>query len=144
MKNFKKTLDNQQKIKKTYLYRLRIGNWRLYLSNARLKKMNPSHARRYLFYTESLSSVKRRRYKQNGGTCDICGRRMKYEDVQMHHVLPFAEFPQYGLNPTNLEIACCECHHAIHMNPYENLRRMEQKARELGFDLKVYFDGNRR
>ena len=30
------------------------------------------------------------------------------------------------------------------MNPYENLRRMEQKAREFGFDLREYYKDKRK
>ena len=128
---------------KKFVHHIRIGSWRFYIANVRLKKMSPSGQRKTQFYGESLAAAKRRRYKQNGGTCDICGRRLKYDDVQMHHVLPFAEFPQYGLNPQNLEIACNDCHHAIHLNPYANLRRMEQKAQDLGFSLSEYFDNHR-
>ena len=43
------------------------------------------------------------------------------------------------MNPSNLEMVCDDCHYALHMNPYENLRRMEQKAQELGFDLREYY-----
>lgn len=124
---------------KTHIYRLKIGCWRLVLANCRLKKMNPSGGRRTQRYNEAITSFKRRRYKQNCGTCDLCGKPIDFDELQLHHILPFGEFPQYGTNPANMEIACDECHHALHMNPYENLRRMEQKARELGFDLREYY-----
>lgn len=125
---------------KAHIYRLKIGRWRLYLADCLMRKMNPSTARRHqAFYAEAMHSHKRRGFKQNGGTCDLCGRKISMEDIQMHHILPFAEFPQYGMNPQNLELTCDECHHAIHMNPYVNLRRMEQKAREFGFDLQEYY-----
>ncbi len=125
---------------KAHIYRLKLGGWRLYLCNCRMKRMNPSAVRRHqTFYAAAMQSHKKRGYRQNGGTCDLCGRKMDLEDMQMHHILPYAEFPQYGTNPQNLEITCDDCHHAIHMNPYLNLRRMEQKAREFGFDLQEYY-----
>lgn len=123
----------------TRIYRLKLMGWRLYLSNCRMKKMSPSMARRTQRYGEAINCFKHRHYKQNGGTCDLCGKPIDYDEVQLHHVLPFGEFPQYGTNPANMEIACAECHHALHMNPYENLHRMEQKAREFGFDLREYY-----
>jgi len=126
---------------KTRLYRLKIGHWRLVLANCRLKKMNPSMAYRSKTLGAAVANVKRRRYKLNGGTCDLCGRHIDIDDAEMHHILPFSEFPQYGMNPRNLEMACDECHHAIHRNPYINLRRMEEKARELGFNLMEYYQG---
>lgn len=124
---------------KQYLFRLKFGCWRLYLANFRLKKMNPAGLRRTQHFCMELSMLKKQRYKQNGGTCELCGRKMNRADVQIHHILPYAEFPQYGLNPFNLEIVCIECHQAIHRNPYTNLQCMEKKAREFGFELTNYF-----
>jgi 5-methylcytosine-specific restriction endonuclease McrA len=125
---------------KKFVHHIRIGSWRLYLSNVRLKKMNPSGIKRGLkCYSEALAAMKKRHFKQSGGRCDECGRKMRWDDVQMHHVLPFSEFPQYGTNPANVEIMCEECHHAIHLNPYTNLRRMEKKAQEFGFNLTEYY-----
>ena len=124
------------------MFRLKIGHWRLYLANFRLKKMNPAGIKRNNHvYANAVAAFKSRRYKLNGGTCDLCGRKLNRDDVQVHHVLPFYEFPQHGTNPANMEIACEDCHHAIHLNPYTNLHRMEQKARELGFDLQTHFTG---
>lgn len=126
---------------KTRLYRLKIGHWRLVLANCRLKKMPPAQARRGKSFYKVLIAAKRRRFKQNGGVCEICGRPLDFDDAEIHHILPFSEFPQYGTNPANLEVACDECHRAIHHNPYVNLRHMEEKARELGFNLMEYFQG---
>ena len=125
---------------KTRIYRLKLMGWRLYLANCRMKKVNPSAVARHKgCYSAAMKSKKKRMFAVSGGTCDICGCRMSQDDLQLHHILPYAEFPQYGMNPSNLEMVCDECHHAIHMNPYENLQRMEQKARELGFDLREYY-----
>lgn len=134
----KKMLDNQQKVR---IYRLHIGHWRLVLANCRLKKMNPAQAGRDKSYCKAVISAKRLRYRQNGGVCEICGKPLTYGDAEIHHVLPFSQFPQYGSNPDNMLMACQECHHAIHHNPYVNLRRMEEKARELGFNLMEYYQG---
>lgn len=126
--------------KKQHIYCVKICGWRFYISNYRLKKMNPAAVRRrQAFFSESIASCKKRRYKLNQGRCDLCGQPIRWDDVQIHHVLPYGEFPQYGLNPKNMEIACEECHHALHLNPYRNLERMEAKAREFGFDLREYF-----
>lgn len=124
---------------KPHIYRLRIGRWRLYLSNIRLKKMNPA-GQRGAIYGKAMKARKQRHFHENGGVCDVCGKPIAWHDVEMHHILPYSEFPQYGTNPANVEIVCNDCHHALHRNPYTNLLRMEQKARELGFDLKTYYN----
>ena len=127
-------------MKTTHIYRIELLGWRLYLANCRMKKMNPSSASRHQkFYAAAMQSHRRRMFAKSGGTCYLCGRKMGIEYLQLHHILPYAEFPQYGTNPANLELVCDDCHHAIHKNPYVNLDRMEQKARELGFDLKEYY-----
>lgn len=131
---------------KNRIYKLKLlRGWRLYLCNCRMKKMNPSAvARRQGFYTAAMQTKKKRMFANGGGRCDLCGRKMKHDELQLHHILPYAEFPQYGMNPSNLEMVCDDCHHAIHMNPYTNLQRMEQKAQELGFDLREYYEGKKK
>lgn len=126
----------------TRIYRLKLMGWRLYLTNCRMKKMNPSAVARHKgFYSAAMKSERKRMFAVSGGMCDVCGRKMKREEMQLHHILPYSEFPQYGMNPANLEMVCEDCHHAIHLNPYTNLRRMEQKAREFGFDLAEHYKG---
>lgn len=130
--------------KQTRIYRLKLLGWRLYLCNCRMKKMNPSNvARRQGFYSAAMKNKKKRLFASGGGRCDLCGKKMKHSELQLHHILPYAEFPQYGMNPSNLEMVCEACHHAIHMNPYVNLQRMEQKAQELGFILREYYEGKK-
>ena len=128
-------------MKKHRIYRLKIGSWRLYLANCRLKKMNPAGVRRgSKSYYPAIMAIRRRRYKLTGGCCELCGCSLDKDNAQMHHVLPMAEFPQYATNPDNLEMVCDECHHALHLNPYANLRHMEQKAQHFGFNLQEYFN----
>lgn len=127
---------------KSHIYKLKMFGWRLYFTNVKMKKMSSVGVRRSAHHT-AMQTFKRRRFKINGGTCDLCGKRLKFDDVQLHHILPYSEFPQYGVNPKNMEIVCEDCHHAIHLNPYANLKRMEVKAREFGFDLITYFEGKK-
>lgn len=125
--------------KKGFVYRVRLFGLRFYVSTVRLKRMNPSMARRSGKISEAISAYKNRHYRLNGGMCDVCGRKVDRDEIQLHHVLPFYEFPQYGTNPRNMEIVCPDCHHSLHLDPYVNLKRMEQKAREFGFDLAEYY-----
>ena len=128
-------------MKKHRIYRLKIGSWRLYFANCRLKKMNPSNAaRRSGNVSTAITAYKNRHYRLNGGVCDVCGKKVHRDEIQLHHVLPMAEFPQYATNPDNLEMVCDECHHAIHLNPYANLHHMEKKAQHFGFNLQEYFN----
>ena len=129
---------------KSHIYKLKMFGWRLYIANVRMKKMTPAAAaRRQCFYTAAMKNKRKRMLANNGGMCEVCGRKMKQEEMQLHHVLPYSEFPQYGMNPSNLEMVCDDCHHAIHLNPYTNLHRMEQKAQEFGFDLAEYYQGKK-
>ena len=130
---------------KHHIYKLKLTRtWRLYLCNCRMKKMNPAGVLRNGKHAIMMQTKKKRLYANNGGKCSECGQKIAWEDAQMHHILPFAEFPQYDLHPANLEMLCADCHHAIHLNPYENLRRMEQKAREFGFDLKEHYNNRKK
>ena len=126
---------------KRFSYKIRIFSLRFYISNCRLKKISGIDSRRSSNeYKESVKSVKRRKYRQLNGCCEVCGRPIGFDEVQMHHTLPFGEFPQYGTNPANIELTCEECHHYKHYNPYAKLESMERAAKSFGFDLHEYYE----
>ena len=126
---------------KNFVYKLRIFGLRIYFSNCRLKKRSSIEIRRNSQKVKNaLAAVKQRKYRQLNGCCEICGKHLEPDEVQMHHTLPYAEFPQYGADPANIEMTCEECHQYMHFNPYAKLESMEQAAKAFGFDLREYYE----
>jgi hypothetical protein len=41
------------------------------------------------------------------GECQMCGRR---KDLEVHHIAPWDEAPEYRLDPKNLITLCRPCH----------------------------------
>ena len=111
--------------------------WKLFglfftISNCRVKKRQP------YFYNRSLYNkhdYKDKLYEQNGGVCPHCGKMFDIKEMELHHVLPYARFQDYGRDKRNILLLCKHCHKEIHCNPYWNIRLIEQKAAELGVDL---------
>ena len=60
--------------------------------------------------------------------------------MELHHVLPWARFPELRASSRNMLLLCHNCHKEIHCNPFLNIRLMEQKAAELGINLKERYD----
>jgi predicted HNH restriction endonuclease len=58
-----------------------------------------------------------------------------YDNMELHHILPLARFPELGQSIRNGILLCHRCHKEVHCNPYKNIRMMEAKAEELGIDL---------
>ena len=130
---------------RNFVYRIRIFGLRIYFSNCRLKKRSSIEIRRNSQKVKNaLAAVKQRKYRQLNGCCEICGKHLEPDEVQMHHTLPYAEFPQYGANPANIELTCEECHQYMHFNPYAKLESMEQAAKAFGFDLREYYENKAR
>lgn len=50
--------------------------------------------------------------KASGYTCAKCGQRGG--KLELHHILPVAERPDLGREPSNIAVLCRECHQATH------------------------------
>ena len=46
-----------------------------------------------------------------GKMCDCCGHRVS---LHVHHVKPFAHFPDLRFDPANSEVLCAKCHRSRH------------------------------
>lgn len=125
---------------KTHVHHIRIGHWRFYVSNIRLKKMNPAAVKRSKQdFANLISAIKEHHYKHGGGRCAECGRKLRFADVCLHHVLPFALFPELGGRYWNLVCLCQRCHYIVHNNPLAQVAQMQRVAREHGIDLAAEF-----
>lgn len=117
----------------------RIGGWRLYLThNYRLKNgSRRDQARNH----NGIVKVKEQLWKKHDGTCQICGKKIeKYGASELHHILVWWRFPQYETDERNLLILCRKCHKSIHTDPFVECKMITAKAKELGIDLKDYYD----
>ena len=121
--------------KKGWAKKLRIGRLYFYISNCRMKKRPIRDLMYGGFVEDQLVVNKRKLYDRQGGCCPHCGQSFDYEQLELHHILPIARFPELGTSIRNGIMLCHQCHKEVHCNPYKNIRMMEAKAKELGYDL---------
>jgi len=88
--------------------------------------------------TFRMKDLRRDVKAEQGGRCAICGEVM--DKMELHHILPVARFPELWDDSRNCVALCHDCHKEIHCNPWANIRMMEAKAAELGFDLSQKYD----
>ena len=114
-------------------------SWRFFgiyftLSNCRTKMRHSHHDRTHAL-GRNEREMKAYRYKQTGGVCPMCGKQFDIKFMELHHVLPWARFPELRGTKANHLLLCHDCHKEIHCNPYLNIKMMEEKAKEFGIDL---------
>lgn len=113
-----------------------------YISNCRLKK----RPIRDLMYEGSTKDIhiqnKHKLYERQGGKCPHCGQPFEYEQLEFHHILPLARFPELGKSIRNGIMLCHHCHKEVHLNPWKNIEMMKAKAAELGIDINERYNTN--
>lgn len=117
----------------------KIWGWRLYLThNFRLKN---SQARDQQRDHNGIIKTKRKLWAQYEGHCQICGKKIdKFGSSQVHHILSWWRFPEYENDERNLLLLCRDCHSHIHKDCFCECRLVTAKAKELGINLKEYYD----
>ena len=117
----------------------RIGGWRLYLThnfrlkNSQTRDQNRNHS--------GILTVKREKWNECEGHCQICGNKLKsFNASQIHHILAWWRVPQFECDKRNVLLLCTECHQKIHCDPFIQTRMIEQKCRELGIKVSDYYD----
>ena len=131
---WKERIDN----KPTSYKSLKIGAWRFYLTrNIKLRQRNK---RDYTSEIFNRADFRKKCYERGGHKCEICGKEVTWKDCELHHILPFHKFPHLAMDERNMQCLCHSCHKGIHCDPYKEIRQMEAKAKELGINLKEYFD----
>lgn len=64
-------------------------------------------------------------YRKMGGHCSYCGCALKYEDMQVDHVIPLNGWSQSGSDTMdNMLPACRSCNHYKSTMSLENFRKM--------------------
>lgn len=117
----------------------KLGGWRLYLThNFRLKN---SQSRDQERNHNNIMGVKHKLWKENDGYCQMCGKKInKFGSSQVHHVLSWWRFPQFETDKRNLMLLCRDCHNTIHKDCFLESRLITAKAKELGINLKDYYN----
>lgn len=111
-------------------------------SNCTVKKRNRQE-RDFLFkgsQERTFKKFKKDTLLENEGHCPVCGLECCYEDLHIHHILPYSRFPQLWDDERNMLVCCTRCHSEIHNNPWRNIELMKAKAEELNIDLKQIYN----
>jgi hypothetical protein len=126
--------------RKGWAKKFRFGRFYLYISNCRMKKRPIRDLMYQGVAVEHVVENKRKLYERQGGCCPHCGQPFDYEQMELHHVLPLSRFPELGQSIRNGIMLCHRCHKEVHCNPYLNIRMMEDKAKEMGIELKDRYE----
>ena len=119
------------------LIKARLGRFRLYLTDKRMRvrqereKMSKED-RDYFWHNIKGPLLEER------GCCEMCGCSDRRK-LQVHHILPYAEFPQLDGDFRNMMILCQDCHFKLHRNPFASGLMMVSKAKELNIDIKAVY-----
>lgn len=122
----------KKNVRERWLHKIRIFGIYFYISNCKLRK----RARRdMIIFKDKRDEIRQKLYERQGCRCAICGREQEINKMESHHYLPLSRFEEFAQSIRNQVLLCHECHKEIHINPYMNIRMMEEKAKEFGVDL---------
>lgn len=126
---------------KPFKWMVRIGKLRFYITyNFRLKNSQIRDNEKKLF---DIVPIKEKLWEKEQGHCMMCRKTIsKFHHSQIHHVLPYARFPEFATNKENLLLLCRDCHKEIHTNPFLDCNLQQNTARKLGVKLKDYYTQN--
>ena len=126
--------------RKGWAKKFKLGRLYFYISNCRMKK-RPIRDLMYVGVAQDhVVENKHKLYERQGGKCPHCAQPFEYEQLELHHILPLARFPELGQSIRNGIMLCHKCHKEVHCNPWKNIELMKAKAEELGIDLKERYD----
>lgn len=80
-----------------------------------------------------LSKAERQQvYRKCHGHCAYCGSRLRYEDMQVDHVIPLNGYSMQGTDTLNNMLpACRSCNHYKASRPLESFRRAIERMPEV-------------
>lgn len=123
--------------RKTWKRSLRIGGLYFSISNIKMRKCCDQ---RQFTNKAYIKKIKHDLYEANDCKCPICGERFKFQDMEIHHILPWFKYPELREDPKNMVVLCTKCHKEIHNDPWKNIRMMKAKAQELGINLEDRYE----
>ena len=125
--------------RKAWKHCIKIAGIYFYVSNVSLKRRSKrdcpgGHVK------EHIVENKLKLYERQQHRCPLCGEEFPYKEMELHHILPWARFPELKQSIRNSIMLCHYCHKEVHINPFRNIQMMQQKAQELGVDLKERYE----
>ena len=125
--------------RKAWKHGIKIAGIYFYVSNVSLKRRSKrdcpgGHVK------EHIMKNKLKLYERQQHRCPLCGEEFPYKEMELHHILPWARFPELKQSIRNSIMLCHYCHKEVHINPFRNIQMMQQKAQELGSDLKERYE----
>lgn len=123
--------------RRTWKKTIRIARGWFYItfSNCRVKKRDTCGYSTSGEFAHKLRDIKEKLYKKCDGVCPHCGQHHDISFMEIHHVLPWARFPELRGTKRNMMLLCHHCHKEVHINPWLNIQLMRAKAEELNINL---------
>lgn len=123
--------------RKTWKKTIRIFRGWFYItfSNCKVKKRHACGYDRSGQLAQNMRDIKGKLYERSQGVCPHCGQHHDISQMELHHVLPWARFPELRGMKRNMLLLCHHCHKEVHINPWLNIQLMRAKAQELQIDL---------
>lgn len=123
--------------RRTWKKTIRIARGWFYItfSNCRVKKRDTCGYSTSWEFAHELRDIKEKLYKKCEGVCPHCGQHYDISFMELHHVLPWARFPELRGTKRNMMLLCHHCHKEVHINPWLNIQLMQAKAQELQINL---------
>ena len=123
--------------KREMFIKARLGRYRLYLTDKRMRVRQERETKSKEERDEFWHKVKGPLLDERG-CCEMCGCSDRRK-LQVHHILPYAEFPQLDGDFRNMMVLCQDCHFKLHRNPFVSGAMMVSKAKELNIDIKAVY-----
>jgi hypothetical protein len=111
-----------------------------YVSTCRMKKRPKRDLMFNQFSCDINKKNKEKLYERQQGRCPECGAEVEYDAMELHHVLPYARYPELKNSIRNSVLLCHCCHKEVHLNPWKNIQMMKAKAAEMEIDLQERYD----
>lgn len=128
-------MEQTARQKKSRSLHIKVAGWHIYVCNKRRQNISPSTARKSSSSDHKLKALRNNRYRHTKGCCEVCGQHCEKTELQMHHILPYRDFPDLKRKKWNLLMLCPHCHFLIHHNLVWNVEMMQQAARRHSIDL---------
>lgn len=128
--------------RRTWKKTIRIARGWFYItfSNCRVKKRDTCGYSTSWEFAHELRNIKEKLYKKCEGVCPHCGQHHDISFMEIHHVLPWARFPELRGTKRNMMLLCHHCHKEVHINPWLNIQLMQDKAEELHINLNERYE----
>lgn len=102
------------------------------------RRMKPRHKNPFCdkIHSDRIKDNKEKLYERQDCRCAHCGQYHNLSDLEYHHILPLARFPEYANSIRNGVLLCHNCHKEVHINPFWNGVLIVKKCIELGIDVR--------